>query len=80
MKWVKEIITNGFVNMELMQHICISPNLDTDTGKACAVFADDANTERYYLYLVPYTNRAEQLAAQTACELWLDDLMNELKG
>ena len=78
MKWIKEVITGGYINLDTIQHIFISQNIDTDTGSACGVAADDTGTERYYLHIVPYSNDTEKLNAVKECRAFLENLMSNL--
>ena len=73
--WVKEIITNGYVNLDKMQEI----GVQDDTGRTMAVVrASDGGTETYYLYAVPYDTKWELPHAKKACQLWLEDLIKEV--
>lgn len=67
---------DSFVNAEAMSSFHVEPNLEADEMLVTCY----AGTDEYELYAVPYTNRAEELAAKAACDLWLDDLIKELKG
>lgn len=78
MKWIREVVTGGYINLDTMQHIFVSQNLDTDAGTACGVAADDTGTERYYLHIVPYSNDIEKLNAVKKCRAFLEELMCRL--